>query len=375
MEGGGYASDLLRARCEGLKSRDAGLAGEIVFGVLRFQGQLDFLIGHFSGRPARKLDREVRLALRIGIYQLRYLSRIPRHAAVTESVEMVRRARKRSATGLVNAVLRKVDRKVVAWPDRATELSHPAWLLERWDHAFGPERTATIAGAFLQQPAVYIRVPSQRIDEIAHLTAKETDVAGCYQVLGKDTGAFRRQDISSQAIVSLLDLKTGERFLDLCAAPGNKTAQALETKLRAVACDRKLSKLLSLNDLPALRLVLDGAQSLPFSGRFDKILVDAPCSGTGTIGRNPEIKWRVQPEDLSRHRVKQTALLTNALEVLAPGGRLVYSTCSLEPEENEQVVDRVLAESGKGFRCERTYQRLPGRDAGDGFWAAMLTSD
>ncbi|MCP5115649.1 MAG: hypothetical protein GY953_32890, partial [bacterium] len=334
VEGGGYASDLLRARTENLKSRDAALAGEVVFGVLRYQAQLDHLIEHFSGRPAAKLDREVRLALRAGIYQLRYLTRIPRHAAVGESVEMVRRARKRSATGLVNAVLRKVDRRAVEWPSRAVACSQPDWLLKRWEQRFGEQAAGAITAAFLEKPAVYIRVPDHRLKEAAPLRASETEVPGCYRIDGRNTGSFRRQDISSQSIIGLLDLRPGERFLDLCAAPGNKTAQALETGVRAVACDVNRLRLRALDNLPARRVVLDATHTLPFSGRFDKIMVDSPCSGTGTIGRNPEIKWRVQPEDFSRHHARQVALLVNASAALAAGGRPVYSTCSLEAEEN-----------------------------------------
>ena len=332
VEQGGYASDLLRA-CS-LDSRDAGLASEIVFGCLRYQAQLDHLISLWV---AAKLDIEVRIALRMGIYQLRYLDRIPRHAAVAESVELVKRSRKRSAAGLVNAVLRKVNRDPVEWPDRATALSMPAWLLEKWDRRFGSETSQKIAEAALEQPETYLAT----------------------------TG--RIQDIGSQSIVPLLDLKPGLSFLDLCAAPGNKTAQALEYGVHAVACDLHLHRLQALSDLPCRRVALDGANPLPFSTRFDRILVDAPCSGTGTLGRNPEIKWRLRASDLPALHRTQVALLKNALDYLAPGGKLVYSTCSLEEEENEQVV----AEMPGKWALSR---RIPGVAAGDGFFAAMLIS-
>src|SRR5262249_30086548 len=136
VPGGGYASDLLRRQSLEISARDAALAETIVFGCLRFQAQLDYLIAHYSSRPQLKLDEEVRIALRMGIYQLRYLERIPAHAAVTESVELVKGAQKRSAAGFVNAVLRKVNRQPVRWPDKATELSMPAWLLERWTNQY-----------------------------------------------------------------------------------------------------------------------------------------------------------------------------------------------------------------------------------------------
>jgi 16S rRNA (cytosine967-C5)-methyltransferase len=152
VEGGGYASDLLVSRTREMESRDAGLASELVLGALRVQAQLDYLIAHYSGREAARLDAEVRIALRMGIYQLRYLERVPAHAAVGESAELVKRARKRSAVGFVNAVLRKVNREPVQWPDRATALCVPAWLLERWDRQYGEETAAAIAKAALERP-------------------------------------------------------------------------------------------------------------------------------------------------------------------------------------------------------------------------------
>src|SRR5580693_9359992 len=150
VHAGGYASDLLRLESERLAPRDAGLAEIIVFGCLRYQSQLDYLTAHFSARPGLKLDPEVRIALRMGIYQLRYLERIPPHAAVTESVALVKQARKRSAAGFVNAVLRKVHREAVPWPDRSTELSIPAWMLNRWDGQYGAATATMLARAAFQ---------------------------------------------------------------------------------------------------------------------------------------------------------------------------------------------------------------------------------
>ena len=166
----------------------------------------------------------------------------------------------------------------------------------------------------------------------------------------------------------LLDLEAGQTFLDLCAAPGNKTAQALECGVRAVACDLHLRRLARMKELGCDFVVLDGTRPLPFAARFDRILVDAPCSGTGTLARNPEIKWRLRPADVADLHASQTALLRNALKLLAPGGRLVYSTCSLEREENEEVVEAVAPGA-------RLWRRLPGVHPGDGFFAAVLTSD
>jgi 16S rRNA (cytosine967-C5)-methyltransferase len=364
---GGYASDLLAAASAPLDPRDAALASEIVFGVLRYQAQLDSLIQHYSGRGTGKLDFEVLLALRVGVYQLRYLDRIPAHAAVGQSVELVKSQGFRSAAGFANAVLRKVGREAVAWPSRAVELSHPEWLLDRWDREFGADISALIAQANLRPPDTYVRIPLG--GEIPTDTKIEpTEIPGCYRLAAGEAGTFRIQDIGSQSVVPLLDLAPGQTFLDLCAAPGNKTAQALESGVHAVACDFHAKRVEMLKPLGVRMVHLDGTRPLPFGRRFDRILLDAPCSGTGTLARNPEIKWRLQPEDILDLHRRQVALLRNALEVLAPGGVLVYSTCSLEREENDGVVEAL------GLTPDHMMRRIPGLQAGDGFFAAVIRS-
>ena len=337
-------------------------------GPLRVQNQLDFLIQHYSGRPAAKLDPEIRIILRLGIYQLRYLDRIPRHAAVSESVDLVFKARKRSASGLVNAVLRKVNRDPVAWPDRPTALAHPGWLIERWDRHYGPETTDTIARANLATPDTYLHIGDKAVPD--SLEVEPTDVPGAYRLISGDPAGFRIQDVGSQSIVPLLDLAPGQTLLDLCASPGNKTAQALESGVLAIACDRHASRMEPLRRLGCPLVQLDGTNPLPFRAKFDRILLDAPCSGTGTLGRNPEIKWRIQASDLRELAERQQLLLKNALACLAPGGQLVYSTCSLESEENEGVVERVTA--GRELVAKRTQTRVPGQHLGDGFFAAVI---
>jgi 16S rRNA (cytosine967-C5)-methyltransferase len=337
-------------------------------GTLRYRAQLDHLIERYSGREQPKLDPEVRIALHMAIFQLRYLDRIPAHAAVAESVDLVKQAHKRSAAGFVNAVLRKVNRSPIKWPSRQVELSTPEWMLRRWEQQFGRETADKIARASLTEPEAYIRVPE---GEDPPRRAKPTDIPGCYLLMSGDPGPYRYQDIGSQAIVPLLNLKAGQTLLDLCAAPGNKTAQALETDIRCFACDRSRVRLIALAELGIPLIVTDAAGPLPFAKPFDRILVDAPCSGTGTLSRNPEIKWRLEEEDLHEQAWRQQRILSNALELLAPEGRLVYSTCSLEPEENQQVVDDTLA-TKPGFRLVQTLERIPGRDPGDGFFAAVI---
>lgn len=336
VAGGGYASDLLLARTALLESRDAGLAETIVMGVLRYRAQLDCLIERASGRTVGRIDAEVATALRMGIFQLRYLDRIPAHAAVGESVELVKRARKKSAAGFANAVLRKAATVEMSWPARDVELSCPEWLLSRWENEFGAAAMRAIATAALQPP-------------------ERHELDG------------RVMDIGAQSVVPLLDISEGMTLLDVCAAPGNKTAQAIAAGALAIAGDVHLSRARGLKRLRVPVVVMDGARAVPpFNALFDRVLVDAPCTGTGTLGRNPEIKWKLAPSDLQDLALKQKALVRNALTLLKPGGLLVYSTCSLEREENEDVV--------AGLNVVNGMRRLPGRDQGDGFYGSVIKS-
>jgi 16S rRNA (cytosine967-C5)-methyltransferase len=359
IERGAWSAEALEAKSASLTARDAGLASEIVFGALRRRGELDVVIERCSSRPIKRLDAPIRIVLEMALYQLRYLDRIPPHAAVNDAVELARRAGKASAAAFVNAVLRRAlrDRSEVA------ELaSTPGWLFERWQKQYGEEIALGIARASLQVPESYIRVGNATPPD----GAVPTDLPGCYRITGGDAGPFRYQDIGSQSVVPLLALSAGQTFLDVCAAPGNKTAQALEIPLRAIACDLHLSRAKTLLPLGVPVVVMDAMKTFPFGQCFDRILVDAPCSGTGTLARNPEIKWRLRPEDIDDLHTRQLTILHNGLNQLAPDGLLVYSTCSLEREENEDVIE------ASGARVLHTMHRIPGRDAGDGFFAAVL---
>ena len=359
VDRGAWSAEALAAKSVSLDPRDAGLASDIVFGVLRHRGELDGVIRHYSKVPLDRLDPEVWIALEMALYQMRFLDRVPSHAAVNDAVELARRAGTASAAAFVNAILRQSLRKPVQVP---ATLSTPAWLLDRWNARFGPEAALEIARASLKVPERYIRVGTAE----PPVGAEPTDVPGCYLLSDGDPGPHRFQDISAQAIVPLLRLEPGQSFLDLCASPGNKTAQALETPLRAIACDLHLSRARMLRELGIPVVALDARDPLPFNRKFDRILIDAPCSGTGTLARNPEIKWKLEPEDFADLQERQIAILRNALTQLAPKGLLVYSTCSLEREENEDVV------AATGAKVLETMQRLPGRDPGDGFFAAVL---
>jgi len=359
IDRGAWSAEALAAKSAHLDSRDAGLASDIVFGTLRRCGELDALIGKYSKRGVDKLDPAVRVALEMALYQIRFLNRVPGHAAVNDSVELARRAGKASAAAFVNAILRRAIREPLEVPET---LSTPAWLLERWTAQYGAAAALAIAHASLSPPERFIRVGSA----LPPPGAEPTDVPGCFKLPAGDSAGYRFQDIGSQAVVPLLRLGPGQTFLDLCASPGNKTAQALEIPVKAIACDLHLSRARLLLPLGIPIVTLDAMKPLPFAACFDRILVDAPCSGTGTLARNPEIKWRLKPADIEDLQSRQIAILRNALDKLAPGGLLVYSTCSLEREENQDVV------ATSGATVVETMDRVPGRDPGDGFFAALL---
>lgn len=380
----------------------------------------------------KSLDLEVLTALRLGLYQLRFLDRVPAHAAVNESVELVRSARKRSAAGLVNAVLRNLvttARKPAEEqlpPDLPVSErlgilhSHPTWLVARWLGRFGEARTIGLLEAN-NRPAPLACVlldPPHRQETIMRLEQAEARVSpghwldAALIVAGGNIAAsepFERgwafiQDEASQMVALLVDAAGGTAILDLCAAPGGKTAmlaRAARPGALVIAGDLHPSRLRAMRSRleqagigGVQYLGCNATRSLPFAQHFDRILADAPCSGTGTLARNPEIRWRLEPEDLSDLHDRQVRLLGQALAALAPGGRLVYSTCSLEAEENEDVVRTVLREaagirivSGASllaphlcagssaaalFDAEGFLRTFPPEHHADGFFAAVL---
>ena len=403
VETGAFSSVLLADEEPRLKPNDRALCHELVLGVLRWQLFLDKIVEHFSRRRVESLDAAVRIALRLGLYQLRFLTRIPNSAAVNESVSLVRAARLSSATGFVNAVLRRAVREHEYDPAAevsdpleklAVQTSHPVWVIERWANAFGVEETEAFARANNAVPPTAFRVVHKRANE-AEVLAKLREagatlegsliVEGAWRVSGATSdvrelaaaGAIYLQDEASQLVAHTLEIRPGERVLDACAAPGGKTtlmADLAEDEAFIVAGDRSATRMatviatMRLHELKSITpVILDATEVLPFvSESFDRVLVDAPCSGTGTLRANPEIRWRLAPADFSNFAAQQKRIVKRAVEVLKPGGRLVYSTCSVEPEENEEVIKDL------NLHLLRKLRTWPYREGSDGFFVAVF---
>jgi 16S rRNA (cytosine967-C5)-methyltransferase len=430
-----YAAELLHSRAiASLTSVDHALTTELVMGVLRWQSLLDTEISQSSSQPLSRLDLEILIALRLAVYQLRWLSRIPARAAIHESVELVKRVRKRSAASFVNAVLRKLvantplNSEAVA-PNisgttaetLAASAAHPIWLVERWAQAYGLDAAIRICGHNQSVPVTAIRLRGAAAE--SQLRAEGVELApgallaSARRVLRGDitaSNAFRSgacviQDEASQLVAALVG--HGTSVLDCCAAPGGKTlaiadrngdAQITAVDLHAHRA-RLLRRLLRAQNHSSeagdgnVGVVAADARHLPFAASFDRVLADVPCSGTGTLSRNPEIKWRLTPKDLPDLQVRQIAILRAAMARVADGGRIVYSTCSLEREENEAVIECALAEDSSfrildcGDELEQLKKQgeliwddpstltrgpylrtLPGVHPCDGFFAAIL---
>ena len=367
-----YASELLHADTYiHLSPQDHALSMELVMGVLRWRSRLDAEIAPASSQPLSKLDLEILIALRLALYQFRSLDRVPKRAALHESVELVKRARKRSAAPFVNAVLRKLSAAAplpIPSPDSAetiaSALAHPVWLVKRWIHHYGLAAAAQICRHNQRIPptTIRLRTPTAETELNAQGIKLEPGslLASACRVLSGDitkTKAFRQADIviqdeASQLVATLVGRAQGQvRILDCCAAPGGKTLAIADqnptAEITAVEIHphraRLLQNLVSGSKQKIATLIAD-ATSIPFTSPYHRILADVPCSGTGTLSRNPEIKWRLKREDLSDLQARQRAILHSALAHLSPGGRLVYSTCSLEKEENEDVVEPMLAQ-------------------------------
>ena len=370
--------------------RDRSLGAEIVTGTFRWQRSLDHLIEHFARRRVATLDSEILAILRLSLYQLLHLSRVPASAVVDDAVDLTRAARKPSASGFVNAVLRHTLRQRHKLPlpgrpadpaDRNAALaylgithSHPEWLVARWLDRYGFESTERWVQFNNETPSLTLRVNrlrATREEAIAALKQDDIDTEptrfardGLVVTRGNplrrpSDGLVFVQDEASQLVPAVVAASAGERILDLCASPGGKTlamAADMNDVGRIVASDvrpKRLALLQQTITTAESRCVsvvrVPQAGPLPFEATFDAVLVDAPCSGLGTVRRDPDIRWRRQEQDLAALARDQLALLMRAADVVRAGGRLVYATCSSEPEENDGVVANFIA-SRPSFR-------------------------
>lgn len=377
--GEAHSDDLLRSpRVSALSAQDRHLCTALVLGVLRWLIYLDRRIRPLLAKPNARLEDEVSIALRLGAFQLWFLDRIPAHAAIGESVALAKNAGHRFASGMVNAVLRKAAALGREESLDAQE-ALPSWLVERWTALYGEEATRKICGQAQTAPETTLRLSAETME--VSLAAEGVACApgmllkAARRVIAGDvtaTEAFRSgrariQEEGSQLIAELSASGgfSPQRILDCCAAPGGKTLvlseinpqasvtacelsqrrfAALRTRINAIAATGVAA---GMQNAPSSRidLMLGDITRLAFEDHYDFVLADVPCSGTGTLGRNPEIRHRLALDDLARHHQRQCAILRAALNAAKPGGRVVYSTCSLEPEENEAVITELLSQT------------------------------
>ena len=417
-------SALARSRTKLTDERDRALAGEIATGTLRWQGAFDHVIEVFAGRPPARLDPEILAILRISIFQLLHLDRVPAAAVVNDAVELAGKAGKRSAAGFVNALLRRVSRERAQLPLPTAPpidllvitLSHPRWLAARWLARYGAE-AAEAWERFDNTPAP-LTLRANTLKTTRDALAEALRGAGVLTTPARfatqglvvssgnplltplaHTGVFFVQDETSQLVGEFAGAAPGERILDACASPGGKTTQmaaAVGDSGTIVAADVRgrrldlLSRTVAQAGAARVRIVQANARAVPpFRDIFDAVLVDAPCSGLGTIRRDPDVRWRRTQGDLAELATAQREMLTQLATVVRPGGRLVYSTCSSEPEENEAIVNAFLA-GHPDFRRETpalfagrpelsallddqgALKTLPFRDGLEAFYAACL---
>jgi len=395
-----FSSALLPVYEEKLEAKDRALCHELTLGTLRKQLYLDRIIEKLTG--GKKLDSAVKIILRIALYQMIFLDKIPAHAALNDAVNLTQKAKKTSAKGFVNAVLRRFTREKIELDfaneveKLAVETSHPQWLVEKWIDDFGFEETAKLATANNETPKLSFRWTAKTTDSIKDSLEKaNVENEKKYLLELAENGKIYFQDEGSQIVGNAVQLQEHESFLDVCAAPGSKTTQMLNSKF-------KIQNLFAAGDLHWNRVKIlqencrkqgvgqvqivqyDAENALPFADEsFDVALVDAPCSGTGTIRHNPELRYFLQEKDFAELSDKQLKILRGASKLIKRGGRVIYSTCSLEKEENEEVTRQFL-ETNADFRQIKPHvpekflntqgfaRTFPQKDDMDGFFIAVF---
>jgi len=400
---------------------DKNLLVELVHGVMRWQGRLDWVLNRYTHGNFPKSDINVKNTLRIALYQIMFLDRLPHYAAVNEAVEFVKRIRGEKIAGLVNAVLRNIIRSLsdIQYPDKTEDAaqylsvyySHPPWLVKRWLQRFPEDELERFLAANNEIPPLTLRInklktnPSKFLalldqQQVAYQGSSFIDyfikvrsLAGITQLDIFQQGFFSIQDESAALPVLLLDPKPGERIMDLCAAPGGKTTligELLDNRGSVIAVDKYEHKLnlirqscerLGINSVETLTADSSTLEMAP----VDKVLVDAPCSGLGVLRKKPDLRWKREPEDIAHLALLQENLMENAARLVKPGGILVYSTCTTEPEENESLVKAFLGRH-PAFQLDNAsqfvnksvvtddgfVQTFPHRDHIDGSFAARL---
>jgi 16S rRNA (cytosine967-C5)-methyltransferase len=406
--GDAHSDDVLHsAAMAELEPRDRNLVTEICHGTLRWRAWLDYILEHAVARPWDQVDTKAQILLRFSLYQMSRMDRMPDHAVIHDAVEIAKQNLRSGTGGFINGVLRNLGRRR-PWkaPDFHRDCpiwvraSLPRWLWERWERTFGIERAFEYAVS-LNQPAqtAFRFLGGTPAGETSSARASDL-VSGCY--LGeqgsprRDSHEIHFQDEASQLIPALFGPIDGDLVLDACAAPGGKASIMIDrcgTNGKVISTDlsepraQAMARFLRLRTENRSEIVIADAQaSLPFRIGFDAVLADVPCSGLGTLRRNPEIKWRIQQDRLKELSQRQAEILERASEVVRHGGKLLYSTCSTEPEENEQVV-RGFLESHAPFRLMRPqsppgieswldedgfFRSFPGPRLWDGFFAALM---
>ncbi len=410
-----------------LTSLDRSFLTELTYGVIRWRGKLDWVIRHFSKIPFEKIELETLNILRLGLYQILFLSRTPSSAAVNESVELAKHIRGKGGAGFVNAVLRSAIRQKdgIPYPDVMEDpalhisvvQSHPLWLVQRWVREMGTEETLKICAFNNQISSLTLRTNTLKINRQDLIEKLREKGLKPFPVTFSEEGIVLRdspptselpllkdglyiiQDEASQLVSSILDPKPGERILDACAAPGGKTthmAQKMGNSGEIYAQDlskAKLDLVEGMCERLGIKIVLtnkgDATRSLPIPQglKFDRILADVPCSGFGTLRKNPDLKWRRGEGDIKRLGELQFAILRNLGDYVKGGGVLIYSTCTVFREENEDVVERFLDENSEfqfdsidkilPEKCRplihnRYFKTFPPADTMDGFFVARL---
>lgn len=416
-EKGEFSNKLLATEFDATDKRDIRFATRLVYGVIEKQLTIDYIIGKFLKGSLNKVSPNVRVALRIGVYQIFYMDSVPDSAACNESVNLIKRKEHKGSISLVNAVLRNIcrQRDAIDAIDFSTEkfeteeerlsvkYSFPVWLIKRWKNQRKDANVEAWLAGMDSTDSFWIRtneividrdeLKNQLVNRGYKIIAQEDEFllienpSGLVEESLFDKGCFYVQNPSSGLPAKYLQLQVGESILDMCAAPGGKTTHAaalVGNKCKILSCDVSKEKTdliyencrrLNINCVETK--VMDGTVRVPeLCGKFDAILADVPCSGTGTIGGKPEIKWRLKETDFAQLAEIQLNILGNAAEYVKSGGRIIYSTCSIDKEENADVVDTFL-KTHPEFTANDEKQVFPGEknNGSDGFYVVCLIKE